>query len=176
MRHTCSDTVLQLVALALEPEACLPHPKKKHEDDDLLEDAYALKSHHASQKALALMRRWLSQPGPNRILASIPRRADVTWAPPRARNSFLDDEENQLKPLQVMARRVALCDDVWQLLQKGLKDQDKPRSYRIDELANKSGYQLSDQSWDLLKLLVEAWRLEGENVLDGVLETALSEF
>lgn len=113
------------------------------------------------------MRRWFHQPGPTRILASIPRRTDVAYAPPRMRYSFLDDDEDQLKPLQIMARRVALAEDIWQLLQKGLKDQDKPRSYRIDELANKSGYQLSDPSWDLLGLLVDAWKLESEYKLDG---------
>jgi len=161
-----SDTVLQLVAIALEPEACFPAFKIR-EDDDSIEDIYALTSQHASQKALILLRRWLQQPGPSRILASLPRRTDVTYAPAKKRYSFLDDAPDQLKLLQIMAKRVALSEDVWQLLSKGLEDQDKPRAIRIDQLANKPGFELSDTSWALLKLLVEAWQLESDICVNG---------
>lgn len=162
-----SDTVLQLVALALEPEACLP--QSRHREDTDYEDAYALKLHHASQKALILIRRWLHQPGPTRVLASLPRRVDPTYAPERMSYTFVDDEDDQLRPLQIMAKRVALCDDIWHLLSKGLQNQDKPKSYTLDELAEEARFGLPDSSWDLLEVLVKAWSLESSYLLDGKL-------
>lgn len=152
--------MVQLVALVLEPEACLP-TSRKGEDDDLLNDAYALTSHHASLRALGLLRRWLYQPGPSAILGALPRRTDAEHAPPRSRYTFIEEDETQLRPLQIMGNRVVQSEDVWQLLSKGLKDENKPRSFRMTELAEKTSYGISDASWELLSLLVEAWQLEG---------------
>lgn len=170
------------MAVALEPEACLPKYKKRKDrnkqrddidededddDDDIEHDAYALTSHHASQKAITLLQRWIRQPGPTRLLAAFPRRADAPYAPPRAKCSFVQDDEDQLKPLQVIARRVSLCDDLWELLSKRVSEEESSRSSRVSALDGSHPRGLPEPSWELLKVLVEACRVESELAVDG---------
>lgn len=173
------------MALILDPEACLParrnrkDRKNQHgtsddnedsedddDDDTFLNDAYALKSHHASQKAINMLQRWIKQPGPSRILAALPRRADPTYAPARTSYTFAQDDEENLKALQVVARRVTECDDVWQLLSRPLMEENN-KSSRTSILNRTQSHGISDSAWDLLKVLVEAWRTESETLVDG---------
>lgn len=177
---------MQVVAVALEPEACLPKYKKRKDrnkqrdeidedddDDNISHDGYALTSHHASQKAITLLQRWIRQPGPTRLLAAFPRRADSPYAPSRVKCSFVQDDEDQLKPLQVIARRLSLCDDLWELLSKRVSEDESSRSSRISALDGSHPRGLPEPSWELLKVLVEAWRMDSELAVDGECHASL---
>lgn len=171
----------------MEPEVCtVNNAASGHNSEDYHEDPYALVSRHASQKALAILRSWIHQGSASRILDALPNRSRLTEEDQkRPRCSFIDEEDDQLLPIQRLARRIALCPDVWQLLQINIAEEHADRTSSRMHRDSSSLSRLSDQAWNLLGLLSEAWVQQETEIVDkktsdsatsGYSESLLSQF
>lgn len=181
-----SNHILQLVALIIDPEACIKFRNPVDQADE--HDIYYISHTTAVQRARQILQDWIDECGPERILQAIPRRVsdddirqrgaddDVYAGAQPLRRNLADDldnapSENQRKQMledqtrfQKSAIRLTECSDVWQVLagksrrRASGSSRDKGKQAELAILPN---------AWALLELLLSAWEMEQRKVVQN---------
>lgn len=167
------DTLLILLAIALEPEACFSKPKSKGKKAaESLEDQYdeqyeqcdlfAPNGKTTQAQVIALLENILDTNGHQTILSVLPgsHTASIPRAVGRRTGALdVDKEDEEWLPCQKVAWQIGSAASIWEVL--------AGRFLPTTATRIASNTVVADAAWPLLLLLVKAWQQESESILSS---------